>query len=218
MAKGKSPVLDYLIGLHEVRDTGKATAEQSFKSKLESLLTAVGLEFDPELFATMELKQDGAGAPDLGIFEKKSRNLRLVVEVKGTKDNIHDTASGDQVSKYWNRYGFVLVTNFREFVFVARDAETGEAKVETRYRLSTTSEAFWKAKPAKLAEEHEQGLTDYLEGVFARPSPILKPKDLAADLARHAREAKRRLARHAPDDLKPLQDAFEAALGLSFEG
>ena len=70
--------------------------------------------------------------------------------------------------------------------------------------------------PAKLAEEHEQGLTDFLEGVFARPSPILRPKDLAADLARHAREAKRRLSRHSIADLKPLQDAFESALGLTF--
>ncbi|MGD9790230.1 MAG: type ISP restriction/modification enzyme [Phycisphaerales bacterium] len=216
MSKKKSPVLAYLEGLHDVHGTGKATAEQSYKSKLEALLTAIGEDFDPELFATMELKQEGAGQPDLGIFEKKSGNLRLVVEVKGTKDNIHDTASGDQVSKYWKRYGFVLVTNFREYVLVARNAETGEAKVETRYRLSTTSEAFWKAKPTKLAEEHEQGLTDYLAGVFARPAPILKPKDLAADLARHAREAKRRLGRHSIDDLKPLQDAFERALGLTF--
>lgn len=217
MSKKKSPILAYLEGMHMVHGTGKATAEQSYKSKLEALLTAIGEDFDPELFANPELKQEGAGQPDFGIFEKKSRNLRLVVEVKSTKDNIHDTASGDQVSKYWNRYGFVLVTNFREFLLVARDAETGEPRIETRYRLSATSEAFWKAKPAKLAEEHEQGLTDYLAGVFARPSPILKPKDLAADLARHAREAKRRLARHAADDLKPLQDAFEAALGLSFE-
>lgn len=217
MPRDITPVHSYLESLHAVRGTGKATDEQSFKSKLEALLSAVGSECDPELFATMELKQEGAGQPDLGVFEKKSGNLRLVVEVKGTKDNIHDTASGDQVSKYWKRYGFVLVTNFREFVLVAREAETGEAKVETRYRLGATSDAFWRAKPDKLAEEHEQGLTDYLEGVFARPAPILKPKDLAADLARHAREAKRRLARHAADDLKPLQDAFEAALGLSFE-
>jgi len=216
MSKKKLPVLAYLESLHTVQGTGKATAEQSYKSKLEALLTAIGEDFDPELFAHMEVKQDGAGQPDLGISEKKSGNLRLVVEVKGTKDNIYDTADGEQVSKYWKRYGFVLVTNFREFVLVARDAATGEPRVETRYRLSATSEAFWKAKPSKLAEEHEQGLTDYLEGVFARPAPILKPKDLAADLARHAREAKRRLGRHSIDDLKPLQDAFERTLGLTF--
>lgn len=217
MSKKKQPVLSYLEALHEVHGTGKATAEQSFKSKLEVLLTSIGEEFEPEIFATMELKQEGAGQPDLGIFEKKSNNLRLVVEVKGTKDSLYDTANGAQVSKYWKRYGFVLVTNFREFVLVARNAETGEASIEARYQIARTHDAFWKSKPSALADEHEEGLTDFLEGVFARPAPISRPKDLAADLARHAREAKRRLRAHSADQLRPLQEAFESTLGLTFE-
>lgn len=217
MSKKKPPVLAYLESLHAVRGTGKATEEQSYKSTLEALLNAIGEDFDPELLATMELKQEGAGQPDLGIFEKKSKNLRLVVEVKGTKDTIADTAEGAQVSKYWTRYGFVLVTNFRGFVLVAREKESGEPRVEARYQISRTHDTFWRAKPAALAKEHEERLTDFLTGVFARPSPILKAKDLAADLARHAREAKHRLARHSADALKPLQDAFEKALGLTFE-
>ncbi len=196
--------------------TGKATDEQSYKSALERLLTAIGADSDPELFATMELKQEGAGQPDLGVFEKKSNNLRLVVEVKGTRDNIHDTASGEQVTKHWNRYGFVLASNFREFVLVARD-EAREPVIEARYQITSDPEEFWRAKPGALAKEHEQGLTDFLNGVFARPAPITKPKELASDLARHAREAKRRLAKHPADALLPLQAAFEAALGLSFD-
>lgn len=209
--------MDYLRDLHAVRGTGRATDEQSYKSKLEILLTAVGKTFKPELFATMELKQEGAGQPDLGVFEKRSRNLRLVVEVKPTQESIHGTASGAQVSKYWKRYGFVLATNFREFVLVARNAETGKAQIEARYQLASTHDAFWRSKPEALAKEHEQGLADFLHGVFARPAPILKPEDLAADLARHAREAKRRLGRKSADALRPLQEAFESALGLTFE-
>ena len=126
----KQPVLSYLESIQAVRSTGKATAEQSFKSKLEVLLTAIGQGLDPELYATMELKDEGAGRPDLGVFEKKSRGLRLVVEVKGWKENIYDTAAGAQVSKYWKNYGFVLVTNFREFILVARNADTKEASIE----------------------------------------------------------------------------------------
>jgi hypothetical protein len=217
MSMKNQPVLAYLQALQAVSGTGKATEEQSYKSKLEILLCALGKDFDPELFATMELKQEGAGQPDLGIFEKKSNNLRLVVEVKGTRDNIHDTANGAQVSKYWNRYGFVLVTNFREFVLVARDGETGPPLIEARYQITSTSDAFWRTKPELLAQEHEQGLTDFLKGIFARPSPITKPRDLAADLARHAREAKRRLRRHSVETLRPLQEAFESALGLTFD-
>lgn len=215
MAKRRHPILDYLEALQAVHATGKATAEQSYKSALEALLTAIGADFDPAVFATMELSGEGAGHPDLGIFERKSGNMRLVVEVKPTRENIFSIAAGAQVSKYWKRYGFVLVTNFREFVLVAR--EGGEARIESRYQISPTSEAFWRSKPAALADEHEQGVRDYIEGVFARPSPILKPRDLAADLARHAREAKRRLGRHSMADLRPLQEAFEESLGLKLE-
>lgn len=219
MTRRPKPVLAYLESLHAVRDTGKATPETSFYPALENLLTSIGEDFEPVLFAHSQLAGGGVGAgmPDLGISERKSGNLRLVVEVKPAKEEIHATATGDQVSKYWSRYGFVLVTNLREFVLVARHANTGEAAVEARYRISATHEAFWRSKPSALAKEHEQGLTDFLEGVFARPSPILKPKDLAADLARHAREAKRRLGRHSADALGPLQEAFESALGLTFE-
>lgn len=215
MAKRRHPVLDYLEALQAVHATGKATAEQSYKSALEALLTAIGADFDPVLFATMELSGEGAGHPDLGVFERKSGNLRLVVEVKPTRENIFNIATGTQVSKYWKRYGFVLVTNLREFVLVAR--ESGEVRVESRYQISSTSEAFWRSKPSALADEHEQGLRDFIEGVFARPAPILKPRDLAADLARHAREAKRRLGRHSMADLRPLQEAFEESLGLKLE-
>jgi len=224
MSKKKQPLLRYLEALQAVRRTQKATPETSFYGALQNLLTEIGEDFDPELFASPQLKNDGSGAPDFGIFDNHSTTPRLVVEVKPTKDDIYDTASGKQVSKYWGRYGFVLVTNFREFLLVARvqegvgaEARWSEPRVELRYRISPTSEAFWRSTPAALAKEHEQGLTDFLEGVFARPSPITRPRDLAADLARYAREAKRRLARHSIDDLKPLQDAFESALGLSFE-
>lgn len=212
MSKAKPPVLVYLQSLQAVRGTNKATDEQSYKSSLEAMLTAVGAGFEPPLFATMELKSEGAGHPDLGVFERKSGNLRLVVEVKPTKMNIFNIVKGTQVSKYWERYGFVLVTNLREFLLVARQRESDEARVEARYQISAAEEAFWRARPAKLADEHEQGLCDFLHGVFARPAPILEPKDLAADLARHAREARRRLGHHSIEDLQPLQEAFERAL------
>lgn len=217
MARGQKPVKAYLESLREAHGTGKATGEQSYKSKLEALLTAIGDTLDPKLFATMELKSEGAGHPDLGVFEKKSNNMRLAIEVKPAIDNLYDTARGEQVSKYWKQYGYVLATNFREFVLVARHAESGEARIEAKYQISSTPEAFWRSTPTSLAADHEQGLTDYLTGVMLRPSPILRPKDLAADLARHAREARRRLGRHSIDDIRPLQEAFEQSLGLTFE-
>src|SRR5262245_13329570 len=121
MPSAHHPVLDYLEGLHQAHGTGKATAEQSYKGKLEALLTAIGERGTPKTFATMELKHDGAGHPDLGVFDRVSTVPRLVVEVKPTTHNVFDTARGDQVSKYWRHYQYVLVTNLREFVLVVRN-------------------------------------------------------------------------------------------------
>ena len=53
---------------------------------------------------------------------------------------------------------------------------------------------------------------------MTRMAPIARPADLAADLARHAREAKRRLAEHDISAVEPLQKAMEQALGLHFQG
>ena len=57
MARKSQPVLTYLQALHDVRATGKATDEQSYKSKLEALLTAIGEDFDPERFALAEVNE-----------------------------------------------------------------------------------------------------------------------------------------------------------------
>ena len=44
-----------------------------------------------------------------------------VVEVKPVGDDAWLTAESDQVSKYWDRYRLVLVTNTRDFVLVGED-------------------------------------------------------------------------------------------------
>ena len=77
---------------------------------------------------------------------------------------------------------------------------------------------FWRAKPHALAKQHGEGLLDFLAGVMTRTAPIVRPADLAADLARHAREAKRRLAEHDISAVEPLQKAMEQTLGLHFQG
>ena len=45
-----------------------------------------------------------------------------MVEVKAAGDDAWLTASGDQVSRYWERYRLVLVTNTRDFVLLGEDA------------------------------------------------------------------------------------------------
>ena len=68
---------------------------------------------------------------------------RGVVEVKGVGDDAWLTAGSDQVSRYWDRYRLVLVTNLRDFVLVGENGVGGPAKLET-FRLANDADDFWR--------------------------------------------------------------------------
>ena len=65
-----------------------------------------------------------------GPSEARAGPERGVVEVKGVGDDAWLTAESDQVSRYWDRYRLVLVTNLRDFVLVGADGEgrAGQAR------------------------------------------------------------------------------------------
>jgi hypothetical protein len=212
---GVNPLETYLDLLLEVRATRRGTPELSYRAALENLLNDVGTKLDPAVQATAELADSGAGHPDFGLFESKSGNLRGVVEVKPFGDRVPDTADGEQVTRYGKRYGCVLVTNYWDFLLVYRDPG-GKPRVECRYQLADSPDAFSRIKPRTHAHDHAEAFLDFLPGVLTRTAPIARPKDLAADLARHAREAKRRIKRHEISALAPLQQAMEQSLGLHF--
>ena len=65
-----------------------------------------------------------------------------MIEVKATGDDAWVTADGKQVSRYWGRYGQVLVTNYRDSVFVGQDPDGNPVKLET-YRLAENETGFW---------------------------------------------------------------------------
>jgi hypothetical protein len=206
----------YLDRLHEIHSTRRGTPELSYRAALENLLNAVGHGLDPAVQATAELADTGSGRPDFGLFETKSGNARGVVEVKPVAEDAPQTADGKQVTRYWQHYGCVLVTNYRDFLLVVKQPD-GQVRVEGRYPLAPDAETFWRAKPHGLAAQHTEGLTDFLSGVMTRAASITRPRELAADLARHAREARRRLFRQDVTALTPLRQAMEQALGLHFD-
>ncbi len=211
------PLETYIDRLHEIRASRRGTPELSYRAALENLLNSIGAGLDPPVQATAELADAGEGRPDFGLMEVRSGNMRAVVEVKPAHEDTPQTADGEQVSRYWKRYGCVLVTNYRDFLLVVREPD-GKARVEAQFRLATDAESFWQSRPRKLAQEQGEALSDYLIGVLTRTAPITRPTDLAADLARHAREAKRRIEQHDVAALAPLQTAMEQALGLHFIG
>lgn len=207
----------YLDRLHEIHATRRGTPELSYRAALENLLNAIGQRLDPTIQATAELADTGAGHPDFGLLEVKSGNLRGVVEVKGFAEDTPNTADGSQVSRYWKHYGYVLVTNYRDFLLIVKQ-EDGKPRVEGRYQLAANAESFWRSRPHALAKLHTEGLTDFLIAALTRAAPITRPQQLADDLARHAREARRRLSRQDMSALEPLKQAMQQALGIHFSG
>ncbi len=130
------------------------------------------------------------------------------------------TAAGEQVSRYWNRYRLVLVTNTRDFVLVGEDAAGRALRLET-FRLADSAEDFHRKleKPRAFAREVGAGLGEYLCRALSHRAALAEPKDVAWLLASYARDGLARVeaAGDAPS-LEAVRKALEEALGVRFEG
>ena len=171
----------YIQDLQEIRATGAAVKETSYYGALEKLLNALGKTLKPNVRCNMQLKNiAGSGSPDGGLFsasqyKRKTGDTptqptnpeRGVIEIKGTGDDAWVTAQTQQVSKYWNQYRQVLVTNYRDFVLIGQD-ENGQPITLETYRLAKDEAEFWqKSKnPKQFAEEQEEQVTEYLKRVM----------------------------------------------------
>ena len=220
----------YLADLRRVSASGGATGERSNYGPLANLLNAVGATLKPKVFCVGELADQGAGHPDFGLYAAKQvqkgqpREGQIpecgVVEVKPIDDDAWLIAEGDQVSRYWNRYRLVLVTNTRDFVLVGEDADGRPAKLET-FRLAEDAADFSRRleHPRTLAQEVGAGLGEYLSRALSHRATLTEPKDLAWLLASYARDGLARVeaAGDAPS-LKAVRSALEDALGVRFEG
>ena len=220
----------YLGELRRVRASGGATGERSYYPALSNLLNAVGTTLRPKVYCVSELAEQGAGHPDFGLYAaRQTQRGRLregqtpergVVEVKPSDDDAWLTASGDQVSRYWGRYGLVLVTNTRDFVLLGEDGAGRPARLET-FRLARTQEEF-EARletPRAFAKEVGAGLGEYLCRALSHRASLTEPRDLAWLLASYARDGLARVeaAGDAPS-LAAVRSALEEALGVRFEG
>lgn len=233
MASVETYLETYLRELLEIRSSGEATDETSYYPALTDLLDSVGDELKPKVRSILLLKNRGAGHPDGGLFTKDQfqrpkdaqprpgqKPGRGAIEIKSTADDAWVTADGDQVTKYWQAYGQVLVTNYRDFVLLGRDAEGAPLKLAS-YRLAPDEKRFWKlaAHPRKAAQEQGLRFVDFLKLAMLSPARLTEPKDVAWVLAFYAHEAKARVEAQAElPALANIRAALEQALGLKFEG
>ena len=223
-------VEEYFSDLRRIRASGGATGERSYYPALTNLLNAVGTALKPQVFCVSELAEQGAGHPDLGLYARRQVQKgtprpgqvpeRGVVEVKPAGDDAWLTASSDQVSRYWDLYKLVLVTNTRDFVLLGEDALSNSAKLET-FRLAESEQEFEAKleKPRAFARDVGPGLGEYLCRALSHTASIIEPRDLAWLLASYARDGLARVeaAGDAPS-LRAVRSALEEALGVRFEG
>ena len=224
-----SIVADYLRNLREIHRSGQAVPETSYYGTLETLLNELGKSLKPRVRAIINLRNRGAGIPDGGLFAEDQlpnadadplttgqNPARGVLEVKSTAEEVEAIANSPQVKKYLERYGLVLVTNYRAFLLVKKGAG-GQPELLEHYALAPDEASFWAASLGDLLT-HEERLKDYLRRALLHRAPLTNPKDVAWFLASYAREAKARVEASELPTLQDVRAALEEALGINFQG
>ncbi len=220
----------YFADLGRIRASGGATGERSIYGPLANLLNAVGATLKPKVFCVGELADQGAGHPDFGLYTANQVQRghpregqvpeRGVVEVKSLAEDAGAPGVREQITRYWDRYRLVLVTNLREFALVGPDAEGIVTTLES-FRLADSEAAFTQRleRPRAFARKVGDGLGEYLARALSHRAALAEPKDLAWLLASYARDGLARVeaAGDAPQ-LAAVRSAFEEALGVRFEG
>ncbi|MER8690024.1 type ISP restriction/modification enzyme [Mesorhizobium sp. M1136] len=233
MAESSRELLDaYLTRMRQIRATGAATNETSYYSALENLLNGVGRQLRPRVIANGQIRNQGAGHPDFGLYSQAqcrggepapgtgATPERGVVEVKGLAEETWFTADTLQVSQYWQHYGLVLVSNYRTFLLIGRNAQGQPIRLES-FSLAASETAFWDLQNASAdntLDQFAEALHDYLRRALSYLAPLTRASDLAWLLASYARDALRRI--EASADLPALQtvrSGLEQALGLRFD-
>ena len=107
-------IREYLVRMAEIRGTGGATKETSYYSALENILNYFGKDLRPRVICNGQLKNQGAGNPDFGLYTKAQIQggeptpgqipERGVIEVKGLADKTWQTAKSVQATKYFGHY------------------------------------------------------------------------------------------------------------------
>ncbi|NCR38683.1 MAG: N-6 DNA methylase [Microcystis aeruginosa W13-11] len=227
-----NPLVNYFRNLQEIHSSQAAVKETSYYGTLETLLNEIGKTLKPRVRCIINLRNQGAGLPDGGLFNvdqfPKNQELepftavfpeRGAIEIKGTKEDVKKIAASEQVQKYWQKYGQVLVTNYRDFLLIGRNSQGQPVELEA-YSLAPSEAEFWlkTSNPSKFATEQGDSLLEYLKRVLLQAAPITSPADVAWFLASYARDAKARLEHHSDlPALANIRQALENALGIKFE-
>lgn len=220
---------EFFEGVRRVRALGAGTPETSYYKALHVLFEQVGASLSPKVMPLSQLANTGAGSPDFGLFaanqvqkgEPRSGQMpeRGVVEVKSVVDESLFKSTPAQLSKYYDAYGLVLVTNLRAFQLVGPGVNGAATRLEA-FALADSATDFWTLvqTPEKSAKNIGLAFVEYLRRALTQNVALVQPKDVAWFLASYARDALARV--DAAGDLpalKTVRNALEDALGITFD-
>ena len=226
----ETAVRTYFQRMAEIRSTGGATSETSYYSALENLLNELGKLLQPHVICNGQLRNQGAGHPDFGLYSRKQCSKgapkpgqgeipeRGVIEVKPLADKSWQTTKGEQAARYFDRYRLVLVTNYREFRLIGAD-DDGKPVEREFFSLAADEPTFWSIAAHSVKSANEQGthLGEFLRRVMMNAAPLTRPEDVAWFLASYAREALATLEEKEGSNLAPLRTSLQMALGIKFQ-
>lgn len=223
---------DFFEAVRRVRALGAGTPETAYYPALHALFEKVGGSLKPRVTPLSQLANIGAGSPDFGLFAAKQiqkgeprpgqKPERGVVEVKAVADDSLFKSTPAQLTKYFEAYGLVLVTNLRSFQLVGAGAGPGGMPTRLEaFRLADKAADFWNLvqTPPESAKTIGPAFIEYIRRALTQNVALTHPKDVAWFLASYARDALARV--EAAGDLpalKTVRSALEEALGITFEG
>jgi hypothetical protein len=223
----------YLAEVARVRSTGAGTGETSYYSALHGALNAVGDSLRPKVISLSQMSGGGV-FPDFGLFTAPQLGRggvptswptgpvpeRGVVEADDIPATLSVKRGSAQVSGYLDAHGLVLITNYRDFELLERDA-IGSIRVVERFTFDRDTAAFFAwAATARRPEDGPIAVSfaEFLKRVLLRRAPLADPKSVAFFLASYAREALARIeSRASLPALGSLRDALGQSLGMTFE-
>jgi len=211
------------------REAQVGVKETTHYPALKNLLNAIGEPLG--VLCVVHTENVGAGIPDAALYaisempqnavqtERAFDNRLLpkhgVIEAKGLKADIKELAKSEQVSRYVNAYGQVLVTNFYQFALVIK-GDTDSPR--DHFNLTESADEFRKASPRTLASSQGDAFQDFIKRVMLHLAPLSKPRDVANLLALYARAARERVEKAGDQPaLQQIRADLENALGIAFE-
>lgn len=224
-------IITFFTDLRDTHVSGVGVKETSYYPYLANLFNSLGKALKPRVRCIIHPHSIGAGLPDGALITTDQKSpvndpladglipSRGVIEIKSPSDDAETVANGQQVAKYLDKYGLVLVTNLRDYILVAR--VDGKNTQLERFTIAKTERDFWKAvtNPEKLAESIGASFREYVLRVLLQKAPLTTPKEVAWFLASYARDAKARIETQATlPGVAQLRAAMEEALGLKFTG